>query len=234
MSKPKNLNEYYNQTSDSYESNHVCSNDEHFNALEYSFPLIESLNINSILDVGCGTGRALKWVQQRISDITLIGIDPSPDLLLKAKESLPNVSFHEGTGEKLPFSDNSIDFVIATGIMHHVDDPEMCIREMFRVCRKAILISDHNNFAFGSILTRRIRLTLFALSLLKIFTFVKQGFKKKGYSEEDGYWYAYSLINDFGLIHSLAKQVFILMCKEDSHYKASPSIVTKGNDGRVF
>jgi hypothetical protein len=27
---------------------------------------------------------------------------------------------------------------------------------------------------------------------------------------------------------------FILMCKEDSHYKASPSIVTKGNDGRVF
>jgi creatinine amidohydrolase len=40
-------------------------------------------------------------------------------------------------------------------------------------------------------------------------------------------------------ISSLAKAgfrkfFFILMCKEDSHYKASPSIVTKGNDGRVF
>ena len=33
--------------------------------------------------------------------------------------------------------------------MHHVDSPASVIAEMFRVARKAVLISDHNNFAFG-------------------------------------------------------------------------------------
>lgn len=210
MSKPKTLNEYYGQTASDYNEMHLAPNDAHFIALEASWPLLKLLDIHSILDVGCGTGRALLWYQNRLHDVKLSGIDSSPDLLQKAIQAVPNAELLEGNGEQLPFPDAHFDLVVATGIMHHVDCPEQCIREMFRTARKAVLISDHNNFAFGSPFLRRIRLALFAFSLLKAFTFIKQGFKNKGYSEGDGWWYSYSLLNNFTLISQLSKQVLIL------------------------
>lgn len=205
-----NLNDYYRKTAARYDEMHVAAEDEHFIALERTFSLVESLGIQSILDVGSGTGRSLKWYRQRMNDVKLLGIDPSPDLLQKAAQSVPSAEFSQGTGEQLPFPDESIDLVVATGIMHHVDSRNQCIREMFRVARKVVLISDHNNFAFGSTLARRIRLALFTFSLLDIVTFIKQGFRRQGYSEDDGWWYPYSLLNDFKLISELSKQVFIL------------------------
>ena len=58
--------------------------------------------------------------------------------------------------------------------MHHVDLPASVIAEMFRVARKAVLISDHNNFAFGTTMARRIRLVLYSCGLFGIAAFVKQ------------------------------------------------------------
>ncbi|MDJ0730413.1 MAG: class I SAM-dependent methyltransferase [Crocosphaera sp.] len=209
MVKPKNLNEYYKETASHYDDMHIKANDEHFVALKNSLPILKLLTPTSILDVGCGTGRALSWYEQQINHLKLTGIDPSADLLEKASQRLPNAEFIEGSGEKLPFQDNSFDLVVATGIMHHVEEPDRCIREMFRTAKKAVLISDHNNFSFGSTLSRRIRLSLFAFSLLKAITFIKQGFNHQGYSEGDGYWYPYSLLNNYKLISELSEQVFI-------------------------
>ncbi|MDB9493264.1 DUF433 domain-containing protein [Spirulina major CS-329] len=35
-------------------------------------------------------------------------------------------------------------------------------------------------------------------------------------------------------VRGLRITVYLKMCKEDSHYKASPSRVTEGNGGRAF
>ena len=69
--------------------------------------------------------------------------------------------------------------------MHHANNPAKVISEMFRVARKGMLMSDHNNYAFGSNWARRIRMSLKMCGLLDAATFVKQGFKKQGYSEGD-------------------------------------------------
>jgi hypothetical protein len=94
--------------------------------------------------------------------------------------------------------------------MHHVDRPANVIGEMFRVARKAVLISDHNNFAFGGSKARRLRLWLHASGLLGAATYVKQGFRKQGYSDGDGWWYPYSLLNDFGQIAGLSAEQYII------------------------
>jgi SAM-dependent methyltransferase len=166
--------------------------------------------VASVLDVGCGTGRALKWVHDQNTSIQLFGIDPSQGLLDIALQQLPAATLHIGTGENLPFDDSSVDVAIATGIMHHVDAPALVIAEMFRVARKAVLISDHNNFAFGSIMARRIRLVLYSCGLFGIAAFVKQGFRRQGYSEDDGWWYPYSLLNNHADIAQFSDEMFYI------------------------
>ena len=127
-----------------------------------------------------------------------------------AKSKLPDADLRVGKGEALPMADVSCELVVATGVLHHADHPREVIREMFRVARKAVLISDHNNFAFGSRSARWLRLWLYATHLLAPATFIKQGFRKQGYSADDGWWYPYSLLNDYGLIGSLSTRQFII------------------------
>lgn len=208
---------YYNATAAEYDRLHgEDQNPEHLRALEKVWPILERVKPNAILDVGCGTGRSLSWLAKKDKSITLFGVDPSNEVLEIARSKLPGVALQVGSGEKLPLESESVDVAVATGIMHHVDDPKQVIREMFRVARKAVLISDHNNFAFGGDRARRLRLFLHSVGLLGLATFIKQGFKKKGYSEEDGWWYPYSLLNDYGLISSMADEVFMVPTRPSS------------------
>jgi SAM-dependent methyltransferase len=125
-------------------------------------------------------------------------------------------SFHCGSGELLPYPDAFVDVAVATGIMHHVDDPLKVISEMFRVSRKAILISDHNNYAFGGDLMRRIRMGLKLTGLFKAVTYVRQGFNRRGYSEEDGWWYPYSLLDNYAEIAKRSAKVFMFPTRRPS------------------
>ncbi|MEL6793713.1 MAG: class I SAM-dependent methyltransferase [Pseudomonadota bacterium] len=207
--------DYYNETAASYDSLHgEASNPEHVRALELGWRILGPLGLKSVLDVGCGSGRALAWFDGRGASepgegIRLAGVDPSDGMLAEAKAKVPHAELTEGRGEALPFEDESFDLVIATGILHHADAPKQVIREMFRCARKAVLISDHNNFAFGSDKARRLRLGLYALGLLDLATYVKQGFNRQGYSDDDGWWYPYSVLNDLDAISGASTEVFV-------------------------
>jgi ubiquinone/menaquinone biosynthesis C-methylase UbiE len=166
-------------------------------------------NVRSVLDVGTGTGRSLGWLRQTNAALELFGLEPSPNMIELARRNLPTATVKQGIGEDIPYESKSIDVVIATGIMHHVDYPNRVIDEMFRVARKGVLISDHNNYAFGGPLAQRIRMGLKVCGLLKAATFIKQGFNSQGYSEEDGWWYPYSLFENYSQISNLSRKLFI-------------------------
>lgn len=207
----KNTIAYYDATALEYDELHGdAENPEHVVALERSWRLMEGLSISSVLDVGCGTGRALQWMHRRVPSIKLYGVDPSQALLEIAQKSFPGATLKMGSGERLPLADGEVDLAIATGIMHHVDDPSSVIAEMFRVAQKAILISDHNNFAFGNPAARRLRMALRVCGLLKFATFVKQGFRKQGYTLEDGWWYPYSLLDDHAVIARYSDELYVI------------------------
>lgn len=195
MAVTNKVTEYYNRTADAYDAMHDVADPEHVRALERLVPRF-FMDASSVLDLGCGTGRALNWFAQNCSGITLTGVDPSEKRLEIAAQKVPDATFHQAAGEKLPFDDGAFDLVTMTGILHHIENTKQVIREAFRVARKGVLISDHNNFSFGSDRARRLRLCLYSLGLLPFATFVKQGFSKQGYSESDGYWYPYSVLPD--------------------------------------
>lgn len=218
----KRIVDYYNKTALQYDGLHAGDqNLEHVRALELSWPSIDRFNIKSAIDVGCGTGRTLDWMAKRNTALELTGIDPSDGLLAIARDRVPQAKLEVGCGEKIPLKNNSVDLALASAIMHHVDRPEDVIKEMFRVAKKLVFISDHNNFAFGGKMARGLRLVLYSVGLLSVATYLKQGLRKQGYSEEDGWWYPYSLFNDFGLIASLSSETYIIPTR--------PSNSAKGN-----
>lgn len=212
--------EYYNATAASYEDLHGFEQ-EHLIALKKGLDYFSEAS--SVLDVGCGTGRGLAELNNFDPSLDLHGIDPAEALLELARRKVPSATLHIGTGDNLPFSEASFDVVVATGIMHHVENPSKIIAEMFRVARLGIIVSDHNNFAFGSPKAKRLRMFLRVTGLLGIATFVKQGFKKQGYSNDDGWWYPYSIFDNYADFTTRSKDVVIF-----------PTRPATGNDSFLF
>ena len=89
------------------------------------FDIITSEMLNSsttVLEVGCGSGRFLKYVSNKASFI--VGVDPSHAIF--AADSLlgknDKVVLVKASANDLPFEDNSFDFVYSIGVLHHIPD----------------------------------------------------------------------------------------------------------------
>lgn len=88
-----------------------------------------------VLDVGMGTG----LVAHEILRITnqpqrMIGVDPSPGMMAQARLPVA-VRCLEGTAERLPVADASVDFLVMGYALRHITDLEAAFREFHRVLR---------------------------------------------------------------------------------------------------
>jgi demethylmenaquinone methyltransferase/2-methoxy-6-polyprenyl-1,4-benzoquinol methylase len=90
---------------------------------------------NNLLDVACGTGLVAVEASAILGgakDITCL--DPSEGMLAVARSRL-KASFVVGCAEKMPFPDNSFDFVTMGYALRHVTSLEETFREFRRVLR---------------------------------------------------------------------------------------------------
>jgi ubiquinone/menaquinone biosynthesis C-methylase UbiE len=98
---------------------------------------IQALELGSddqLLDIGCGTGAAVRRATPIVE--RAVGVDLSPAMIARAHElaeDLPNVEFREADSERLPFDDGTFSAVLCTTSFHHYPDPRRAAREMARV-----------------------------------------------------------------------------------------------------
>jgi ubiquinone/menaquinone biosynthesis C-methylase UbiE len=202
---------YYAQTGRRYDEMHVHEGDEHFFALALLVAVLDQFSINSVLDVGSGTGRALTYIKQRRPDVRAVGVEPVAELRQAALlRGLSRDELIEGDARELQFKDGGFDLVSEFGMLHHVREPSVVVSEMLRVARRAVFISDSNNFGQGSRLVRTLKQALDHLGLWKVADFVKT--RGRGYtiSEGDGLSYSYSVFNDYEQIRAQCSAVHIL------------------------
>ncbi len=199
---------YYQNRAGDYHNDHVVPGDEHFIALEYATTLAKMLDCKSVLDVGAGTGRALNFIKSRLPAVRAVGVEPVPELA--ARTAADNIEIINGSGENLPFQDSEFDMVIATGVMHHIREPNPVIREMTRVCGKLLAVSDSNRFGQGSSGSRLAKVLVYKAGLWA--TFERARTRGKGYMESnsDGVFYSYSVFDSMGLVADWADRTFVI------------------------
>jgi GMP synthase-like glutamine amidotransferase/2-polyprenyl-3-methyl-5-hydroxy-6-metoxy-1,4-benzoquinol methylase len=81
-----------------------------------------------VLDVGCGTGRALPHL-----GTGAVGVDATAEMLAVARGRSSRLLLADGS--RLPLRDGAVDAVFAAGFVTHLDDPSAGLAELRRVTR---------------------------------------------------------------------------------------------------
>lgn len=203
--------EYYARTAQAYDSMHVDDEHEHHFALCLMMGALDFLQVKSVLDIGSGTGRAIRWIKQHRPDIVVRGIEPVEELRKVAyAHGVSETELVPGDALALGFANGEFDLVCEFGVLHHIKTPDMAVAEMLRVAKKAVFISDSNNFGQGGRASRYIKQTLHSCGLWPLANLIKT--KGKGYtiSEGDGLAYSYSVFNNYDQIRQQCESVHLI------------------------
>ena len=107
----------------------------------------------SILEIGCGYGKLLHAIHDRI-DAPLTGLDFSRSQLASARAFLNGVDQVElflGRGDRLPFADGSFDMVVTSAVILH-NPPQIADRirrEVIRVARRFAAHNEEMNISYN-------------------------------------------------------------------------------------
>lgn len=85
------------------------------------------------LDIGCGTGNYTHALKQK--GLSFIGVDPSDEMLSKARQRYPEIEWRLGTAERTDLEDNTIDGIMGSLTIHHWSDLDAAFTELARVLR---------------------------------------------------------------------------------------------------
>jgi ubiquinone/menaquinone biosynthesis C-methylase UbiE len=93
----------------------------------------------SILDIGCGTGWALRHAASLINNKgSFYGVDLSAKMIEKDRENFQereNFHFLKANAESIPLDDNLFNAIICTNSFHHYFNPDKALKEMHRLLK---------------------------------------------------------------------------------------------------
>lgn len=94
-----------------------------------------------VLDVGCGTGILIEAVHRRHPGADIVGVDPSPDQLVRARKQCgPAVTLKGGNADRLPFDDDAFDACLSLLVLQELKGPQP-LRDMRRVTRPGGIVA---------------------------------------------------------------------------------------------
>jgi len=91
--------------------------------------------VQSVLDVGTGTGLVLRALRERGTGARLTGVDLSPGMLAVARAVLPDARFIEANVVHLPVPDESVDLITCVTVLHLIPNVVTAVDEWSRVLR---------------------------------------------------------------------------------------------------
>lgn len=89
-----------------------------------------------MLDIGCGTGRWTKYLSGKAGFVE--AIDPS-DAIFSADKLLAgieNVRLTKASVETIPFDDETFDFAMSVGVLHHIPDTQQAMKDCVKKVKR--------------------------------------------------------------------------------------------------
>jgi ubiquinone/menaquinone biosynthesis C-methylase UbiE len=217
--------DYYAATAANYEDMHFGG--AHDVALFWLSGLIRLNAFESLLDVGSGTGRCLRFLKEERLPLTLVGVEPVGELRAIGKQrGLSEIELIEGDALNLPFADRTFDVVCCFGVLHHIKDHRRAVTEMCRVARHAVFISDANNFGQGSPMARLLKQALNSAKLWGLLDLVRTRGKGYHYSVGDGVFFSYSIFNDVPVLRKKFSELQFMSTQPSGEnlYRTAPHL----------
>lgn len=189
-----NMVDYYARTATAYNRWHsdLQVRGAHNFAVAKLVNLVRTRSYGRVLDLCCGTGRAVKICLD--NGIDARGVDISQELIDEGIRTwnLPADRFACADATQLPFPDNYFDVSCVLGALHHSALPFQIIEEMIRVSRHAIVISDEGNRWHRGLKTILQKLGVFSLVYRLVFRRPPRVTRRMTVSAEDGPAYDFS------------------------------------------
>ena len=94
-----------------------------------------------VVDIGCGSGTAVRETADRVLSGRVVGVDPTPAMIRFAEELSAShegrnrMEYLEGSAEDLPLPDASATVALAINSLHHWVDPPVGLAETLRVLK---------------------------------------------------------------------------------------------------
>ncbi len=104
--------------------------------------LIQKTGINTMLDVGCGEGFLLKFLQEQGQNLDYNGSDFSFEAIQWSRANLiPQLRANVADIHTLPYADNSFPLVTCLEVLEHIPDSAVGARELARVSSEYVILS---------------------------------------------------------------------------------------------
>ena len=108
------------------------------------FDLLETVRVERIVDVGAGEGFTLHKLQEQKIGKKLEGIEYQKRAIALGKKQYPDIVVKQGSIYELPYTDSSVDLVLCTEVLEHMENPEKALKELVRISKKYLLLSVPN------------------------------------------------------------------------------------------
>ena len=113
-------------------------------------------NINSIIEVGCGSAPNLINLRQQFPKARLLGIDINPRAIEVAKnyfysKKTKNVELKVGNIDKINVLTKSIDIVLSDAVLMYIPPDRILkvLKELCRIANKGLIFNEYNKRGLG-------------------------------------------------------------------------------------
>ena len=97
----------------------------------------KSVNEPLIVDLGVGPGLLSTEIFKLMPNVKILGVDPSPEMLKYAGESIKNTNFEakKGRADSIPLESEKADVVVSRFTLAYWDSPEEGFKEIYRILK---------------------------------------------------------------------------------------------------